>query len=206
MVERLPAGRHNLTRDQVAADQRRRIFEALAVVMADKGYAETTISDIVRHAKVSRPTFYENFESKQDCFMAGYANLQKRILSTILGERLSGTPMQRFDAMLVKYLDAIVSNPDTSRLYLVEVYAVGPEAMRRRLRMQQEFVDRVSATFKARTKTDVFACQALVATISTLVTQALIEDDVAAVLRLRKPIVRLAERLAPGSMRMPAGA
>ncbi|OFJ55637.1 TetR/AcrR family transcriptional regulator [Mycolicibacterium grossiae] len=194
-MERLPAGRHHMTRDEVAAHQRRRIFEAMATVMAEKGFANTTVSDIITRAHVSRPTFYEYFSSKQDCFMAGYARLQERMVATVVAAPRGGTPMERFEVMLGAYLAAIAAHPVTSRVYLVETYAAGAEAMQRRLRMQGAFVDGVAAVFAARSKRDVFACQSLVATTSTLVTQALIDGDVAGVLALHEPILALAARL-----------
>ena len=42
----------------------------MAQVMAEKGYVATTVADVLRAAKVSRETFYEQFESKEDCFAA----------------------------------------------------------------------------------------------------------------------------------------
>ena len=72
-VEPLPRGRHGLTREQVVQSQRERIFRAMAEVMAQKGYVATSVADVLRAAKVSRETFYEQFESKEDCFMSAHA-------------------------------------------------------------------------------------------------------------------------------------
>ena len=170
------------------------MFKALATVMSEKGYIDTTVADIVKHARVSRPTFYEQFDSKQDCFMAGYARLQQHVIDGVLATPTTGTPMQRFDAMLTNYLTALASDPATSRLYLVEVSAAGPEAMGRRMQMQQRFVTGVASIFKARSKVDRFACQALVAAISQLVTNALVDGGADAVMALRKPLSTYAER------------
>src|SRR5947209_16902322 len=52
--------------------QRARLLEAMVRVVADKGYEAATVADAVRLARVSRGTFYELFESKEACLLAGY--------------------------------------------------------------------------------------------------------------------------------------
>ncbi|KRE25575.1 TetR family transcriptional regulator [Mycobacterium sp. Soil538] len=195
MVERLASGRHHLSRDEVAAHQKQRLFKALAAVMTANGYSNTTVDDVIKEAKVSRATFYQHFESKQDLFMAGYARMQRHVIDDIFAVPAAGTPMQRFAAMLERYLGFIALDPATSRLYLLEVYAAGPDAMRRRIALQQEFVAGVVQIFDARTNADRFACEALVAAISTLVTHALTDGDADAVTGLCKPILDYTERV-----------
>jgi AcrR family transcriptional regulator len=55
----------------VASDQRARMLAALAELVAEKGYAATTIEDIARVSRVSRKTFYEHFANKEDAFLKG---------------------------------------------------------------------------------------------------------------------------------------
>lgn len=49
---------------------RRRLLDAMAASIADKGYANTTVADIVRGARTSRRTFYEYFADRQSCLIA----------------------------------------------------------------------------------------------------------------------------------------
>ncbi|KGI66867.1 TetR/AcrR family transcriptional regulator [Mycolicibacterium rufum] len=195
MVERLASGRHQLSREEVAAHQRQRLFKALAAVMTTNGYSNTTVDDVIKEAKVSRATFYQHFESKQDLFMAGYARMQRHVIDAIRTVPTTGTPMQNFAVMLDRYLGFIALDPSTARLYLLEVYAAGPEAMRRRVELQQEFVAGVAQIFGARNDADRFACQALVAAISTLVINTLTGGDADAVVALRTPILEYTERV-----------
>src|SRR5918997_1938414 len=58
--------------DDTARGQRARLLRAMAGVVADKGYAAATVADVVRTAGVSRTTFYEQFRSKEDCFLEAY--------------------------------------------------------------------------------------------------------------------------------------
>jgi AcrR family transcriptional regulator len=48
---------------------RRRLLEGLSASIAERGYRETTIADIVRHARTSKRTFYQEFSSKEECFI-----------------------------------------------------------------------------------------------------------------------------------------
>ena len=82
-VERLPRGRHKLAREEVVASQRERILRALAAAMAEKGYADTSVADVLSGAGVSRQTFYELFTDKQDCFMSAYEIAVDQILEGV---------------------------------------------------------------------------------------------------------------------------
>ncbi|WP_275572042.1 TetR/AcrR family transcriptional regulator [Mycolicibacterium vanbaalenii] len=200
MPDRLASGRHHLSREQVADNQQQRLFKALAVVMAKKGYSDTTVDDLTAAAGVSKATFYQHFTSKQDCFMSAYARMQQFVIDAVQAAPAAGTPMQRFAVMLDRYLGFLALDPTTARLFLVEVNAAGPEAVRQRAQLQQEFVSGVAKVFNARSKADRFACQMLVAGISTLVTTALANADGDAVTALKKPILGFTERV----MKVPA--
>lgn len=195
MPERLASGRHHLSREQVAANQRQRIFKALATVMARNGYNNTTVDDLIKEAGVSKATFYQHFTSKQDCFMSAYARMQQHVIAAVQEVPQVGTPMEQFAAMLDRYLGFLALDPPTARLFLIEVYAAGPDAMRRRVELQQEFVSGLAAIFDADSKPDRFACQMLVAAISMLVTNALADGDPEAVTSLKEPILGYAERV-----------
>ncbi|MFR9749503.1 TetR/AcrR family transcriptional regulator [Nocardia sp. 004] len=48
---------------------RRRLLDGMASTIRERGYRDSTVADVVRHARTSRRTFYEHFTSKQDCFI-----------------------------------------------------------------------------------------------------------------------------------------
>src|SRR3954465_3060324 len=100
----LPRGRHGLTREQVVQSQRGRIFRAMADTMAEKGYAATSVADVLRVAKVSRETFYGQFASKGDCFMSGLEAATGVVLAQAFATRpVEGTPLERFSHGLRTY-------------------------------------------------------------------------------------------------------
>ncbi|WP_228559396.1 TetR/AcrR family transcriptional regulator [Catenulispora pinisilvae] len=65
-------GPSRVPREQVAATQRDRLYDGLVRTVAERGYANASVSDICRASGVTRPAFYEHFESKQGAFLAAY--------------------------------------------------------------------------------------------------------------------------------------
>ena len=78
-VERLPRGRHGLSREFVAQNQRERLLAALAECLEERGYDGTTVSMVGKRAGVSKSDFYKQFESKDACFLAAYDDAVERI-------------------------------------------------------------------------------------------------------------------------------
>ena len=93
-AERLPRGRHGLSREEVVRSQRARLQRAMAEVMAEKGYVGTSVADVLRAARVSRETFYQQFSSKEDCFMSAY---ERGVESLVSGMSEAQPPDGRAD-------------------------------------------------------------------------------------------------------------
>ena len=123
----LPAGRHGYSREQVAHHQRERLIAGLAESVAEKGYAAVTLTDIVRHAKVSRRVFYANFESKEQCFLAAFEVVFAH-LRELVAEAVEGIPdwPQQAIAATRAVLAFLASEPDLARLCLLESRGAGP--------------------------------------------------------------------------------
>jgi len=189
----LPRGRHKLSREEVTGAQRERMLRAMAEAMAERGYVATPVAEIIRRAGVSRETFYQQFASKQDCFLAGLEQAMD-VLRAAMGEALSGDggPIERFERLLGIYLDALAGDPATARLFLIEIYAAGPDVARRRAELQEQFLDGLVSVFGVGTERARFACQALLAAIVALATNAIAAGDVDALRALREPLVELA--------------
>jgi AcrR family transcriptional regulator len=75
--------RSGLSRAEVVANQRARIFDGFAAALAYHGYEDTKVTDIVELAGVSRATFYERFESKELCFDAAYEDGIERLARAV---------------------------------------------------------------------------------------------------------------------------
>ncbi len=122
--EPLPRGPHSLPRDVVVRSQRTRMLRALIEVVAEKGYAATTVADVIGRAGVSRTTFYQQFKDKEDCFLVAYrkgADAQFR--KVIEAVQTTTEPLQQLRRNLRAYLGELVAYPTSARAFLLEVAA-----------------------------------------------------------------------------------
>ena len=134
-------GRQQLPREFIAQHQRTRIISALAEETSEKGYQQVTVADIVRRAGTARNTFYENFRSKEDCFLATQEYAMTAALERVVeaaGE-LESWP-QRVRAGLTAFLFYVAAEPALGRTCMVEALSAGPAAVERYERSQQAFV------------------------------------------------------------------
>lgn len=123
----LPPGRHGFSREQVAAHQRERLIAGLAAAVAEHGYGAVTIGHITRAAKVSRRAFYQQFESKEECFLAAFevvvAHMGELIAEAV--EPIGDWP-HRVVAGLRALLAFLAADPALARLCLVDSLTAGP--------------------------------------------------------------------------------
>lgn len=189
-LTRLPRGRHRMTREQVAGSQRFRMLYAMAEAVAAQGYVATSVADVLRGGGVSRETFYQAFSSKQDCFLQALDASADVLLGALdVTGPATGTPLERWEQLLGTYLETLAGRPALARVFMIEVYAAGAEALPRRIAVQQRFVDLAVEILGARSRQDRFACEAVVAAISTLVTLRLAAGDIEGLVALRAPLV-----------------
>src|ERR1044072_8318190 len=101
--------------------QRARIGAALAEETVDKGYRAVTVADIVRRAGIARNTFYENFSSKEDCFLAASEFAVKEALQRVVdaASRVDSWPA-RVNSGLSAFLHYVATEPALARTCVVE--------------------------------------------------------------------------------------
>ena len=123
----LPSGRHGFSREQVAAHQRERIVAGLAEAVAERGYNAVTITQIAKAARVSKRAFYEQFESKEECFLAAFEIVVGHLRETIEAaiEPIPDWP-HRVVAGLRALLGFLADDPGLGRLFLVDSVTAGP--------------------------------------------------------------------------------
>jgi AcrR family transcriptional regulator len=118
-----------VTRDAVAADQRRRILRATGELVAKRGYGDTSVELIVKRAKVAPKTFYNHFANKEESFIA----LFDAVMGDALGRvdaALAAAPEapwpQRVALALREFFGVILADPIIARAWIVEAPTVGP--------------------------------------------------------------------------------
>jgi AcrR family transcriptional regulator len=121
--------RSGLSRDEVIANQRRRIFDGFAEALAYHGYEDTKVTDIVELSGVSRATFYERFESKELCFAAAYEDGVER-LAEVVGEAVGSARgwANQLSAGLADGLAFLATDPPLAHLLFVESLAAARPA------------------------------------------------------------------------------
>ncbi len=126
--DRLPPGRHGLSRELVAENQRERLLNGVVDAVAEHGFNATTIGRITDAAKISRRTFYEYFRGKEDCFLAAYAMIDEHVRGAMLAapEPADAWPEQ-VRARLAALLHVLSRDAAVARFYLVEPLAAGGE-------------------------------------------------------------------------------
>ncbi len=199
LERRLPRGPHGLSRDEVVRSQRRRMIVAMTEHMASHGYGATRVADIVEGAGVSRESFYAQFASKEACFMAAYDDTVAWALTRTVGPPPEGESggAERFASGLRRFLEAARAAPDAARLFLIEVYAVGPEATARRAVAQHEFTEIVVRELACESEAERFAAEALVAAVGSMVSTRLAADEAHTIPELYEPVLELTQRLLP---------
>ena len=129
---RLPRGRHGLPAGAVARSQRTRLIHATASVTMAKGYASTTVADIVASAGVAKEAFYKHFRDKEQVFLEAQEHPTRQILDAVVFAYFSAEEWhERIWRALRTLLELIAVNPVMSHLRLVECYTAGPAAIRR---------------------------------------------------------------------------
>jgi AcrR family transcriptional regulator len=130
----IPGGRHGLAPEAVAESQRARLLAGMAEAVGEQGFAETSIADVIARAGVSRKTFYQQFDGKDECFAVAYGAEMDRLLEVTLSAfEAEGPPWaRRLRAALTTLCGALAGNPAVARLCFVEGLDAGPITAARR--------------------------------------------------------------------------
>jgi AcrR family transcriptional regulator len=144
-MKSLPRGRHGLSPEFVAQNQRERLLSSIAECLHEQGYEKSTVSAISRHARVSKSDFYRHFESKDMCFVAAYDDSVERLRT----EALAACAGRRdwadgVCAALAAVLAFLAREPARASLLLVEGLRAGPGIYDRFQDAVQSFVPRLA--------------------------------------------------------------
>lgn len=138
---KFPSGVRRLPSDLIRAVQRERLIVAMLNAAADLGYLETNVQDVIDRAGVSRPTFYEHFSNKEDCFLAAFDTSAERLRKLVDGAARQGGEVwrDRIRFGLEALLRFASKEPATARTMVVEARAASAAAVRRRVELLDEF-------------------------------------------------------------------
>ena len=131
--QRSGSARPSLPREFIAQHKQRRIMDALAELTAEQGYEATKISDIVKRAGVARKTLYDNFEGKEQVFLAAFDAARDELTRRVEegGAGAEGDWQERVEGGLAAFLGFVAEQPTVARMCMVEALSATPTAAKR---------------------------------------------------------------------------
>lgn len=125
--------RPELPREFIAVRKRRRIMDAMAELCAEQGYEATKIAEIVRRAGVARKTLYDNFDGKEEVFLATFDSTVEEASQRIAQacEEADDGWSDQVAAGLRAFLAYVAEEPAAARLCLIEAMSATPAASTR---------------------------------------------------------------------------
>jgi len=178
---------------------RPRLLEGMAHSVAAKGFADTTVADIVREAGVSKRTFYECFATKADCLIALYEAASHNALK-MLGEAID--PAQEWQTQiehaLTAYLGCMMQNPVLMRTLFIDILGLGAQglAARRRVNLEiagfmRNLINGGEGNARCEPPLSSGMAMAIVGGINELILEYIEQDKVAALHQLVQPASEL---------------
>jgi AcrR family transcriptional regulator len=114
----------------VAENQRRRLFGAMVASVAERGYWNTRVADLVELSGVSLRSFYDLFPDKRACFVATVSSLASANVEAVLGGLDDDSSWeQESRERLARLAELVAAQPAAAKLFLIEAYVAGPAAV-----------------------------------------------------------------------------
>lgn len=155
-----PSGGRSQRSDQETKALRRRLVEALALAIEERGaegggYSSVTVADVVRHAQTSKRSFYELFDDKDDCLLAAYRGLSEFTIRGVEAAFVHAAPedvgdgahrprvpfgwVDRMHAAANAYVATLALRPILTRTFLLEIHTAGGPALEVRRSVHHRF-------------------------------------------------------------------
>jgi AcrR family transcriptional regulator len=126
--------------------QRRRLLLALVEVLAEQGLEDASVGRICKRAGVSRRTFYELFEDRDECLSAAFDTAIERIAGPVTtAYEAGGNWRERIGRALTALLELLDAEPDVARMCVVETLKAGPSVSEQRACVIDAMVQAVEA-------------------------------------------------------------
>jgi AcrR family transcriptional regulator len=131
-IEVLPRPAYTSVRDELRASQRGRLICAITDSVAAKGYAATSVENVISLAGVSRKTFYEHYRDKEACYLAAYDAGSDATYQAMVNAAAGLTDWREIlDAVFTTWLEFLDADLAFTRAYMIEFWAAGDAARER---------------------------------------------------------------------------
>lgn len=115
----------SISRQERKQTQRPRLLDGMLRAAVHNGYAGANIADVIAHARVSRPTFYEYFSDRDDCFLAVHAEISRKMIERVLEAVRAEPPERAVQAAVEALVSAAEAEPEEARFLVNETLAGG---------------------------------------------------------------------------------
>ena len=110
--------------DEVARNQRERLFGAIVALASENGFGSTTVADVLALSGVSRSAFYKHFANKSECLTAAVDELVEPTLTTLAPVDRNNNPHRASEAFAA-FFALLRSQPAAARVCFLELHAAG---------------------------------------------------------------------------------
>jgi AcrR family transcriptional regulator len=136
-----------MTANTRKSTQRSRLIDGMLAAANRDGYARANVSGVIAHAGVSRPTFYDYFANKDECFLAVHEELARNLLDRLAPTIAAAPPERALQSAITALVEYAAAEPERARFLLNETLAGGPRALDARDRAIEEIETLVERRF-----------------------------------------------------------
>jgi len=180
-THRLRSDRNGPAREQLSEIQRARILAAMVDVASERGAGNATVAHVVARSGVSRRTFYELFADREECFLAAFDDVVRRVaLVVVPAYERPGPWRAKTRSALTALLELLDREPGLARLLIVETLGAGPKALERRQNVLAQIitiVDRGRAEAKRGEGPPPIAAEGIVGGVLSLIHSRLLAGE-----------------------------
>jgi AcrR family transcriptional regulator len=120
--------------------QLERLLAGMVAAANESGYMGATVSEVIAHAGVSRPTFYDYFADRDECFVACAKDVRSRLLEEVRSAVGARAPQDALAAAIEAHFAFAVTEPASARFLMMEVLSGTPAALDAR----DEAIDKIA--------------------------------------------------------------
>ncbi len=129
-----------LSPDGAAKHQRARLEGAMVAAVAQHGYEETTVGELVALAGVSKSTFYNHFDGKRECFLATFDDIVDQLAEAVAAAFAeAGELREKLSGALTAFMRLAVDHPAAASLLAVDALTLGAAGVNHRERASERF-------------------------------------------------------------------
>lgn len=123
---------------------RDRLMKAMGESLIEKGFDQTVVADVVKRARVSRRTFYEEFSDRADCLLAFCERTTEAARGVI---DAAADPSLPWDQQVARAIDAhfalMAIEPRLMHAMYFEIFSLGERGRATHRALSDAFVDQV---------------------------------------------------------------